>query len=51
MGFSPVLSSMCHGGSGGSGTADAGMLSQDIAASTLVRDLGDLAVSVALSRL
>jgi hypothetical protein len=39
MGSSPVLSSMCHSGSSGSGTPDAGTLSLDIAASTLVRDL------------
>lgn len=42
MGCSLVLSSMCHSDSGGSGTPDAGTLSPDIAASTLVRDLRDL---------
>ena len=42
MACSPVLSSMYHSGSGGSGMADAGMLSQDIVASTLVRDLRNL---------
>jgi hypothetical protein len=42
MACSPVLSSMCHSGSGGSGMADAEMLSQDVAALTLTRDLRDL---------